>query len=284
METPLKHLENSDKISYFEFCRNILSGEDLSDKFLSASIEWTPFKEFELPKSPGRRGTLSFSEKRIKFPKSQNLNENDKKAMALHSFANHELLAIEMMASALLIYPHLTEDDIRFKKGILTALKDEQKHLRLYIDRINQLGYAFGDFPLNDFFWRQMEKLKTPAQYMAMMSLTFEAANLDFAQYYGKIFREFGDHVTAEIMDTVLEDEIGHVALGAHWMKKWRHDKSLWEYYRESLPWPLTPARSRGIGFDPELHEKAMNDVDFIQSLKNYEDDFRITKRRHESI
>lgn len=284
METPPKHLENSDKISYLEFCQNILLGENLNDKFLSTPVEWTAYKEFELPKSPGRRGSLSFSEKRVKFPKAQNLNENDKKAMALHSFANHELLAIEMMASALLVYPHHTDEDIRFKKGILTALKDEQKHLGLYIDRINQLGYGFGDFPLNDFFWRQMEKLKTPAQYMAMMSLTFEAANLDFAQYYGAIFREFGDLVTAEIMDTVLEDEIAHVALGAHWMKKWRNDKTLWEYYRESLPWPLTPARSRGIGFDPSLHEKAMNDFDFIQSLKNYEDDFRITKRRNESL
>src|SRR5690606_28899320 len=98
------------KISYSEFCQSILLGENLNDKFLSTPVDWTAFKEFELPKSPGRRGALSFSEKRVKFPKAQNLNENDKKAMALHSFANHELLAIEMMASALLVYPHHTEE------------------------------------------------------------------------------------------------------------------------------------------------------------------------------
>src|SRR5690606_37167787 len=143
--------------------------------------------------------------------------ETDKKAVALNSFANHELLAIEMMASALLIYPHKTEDDLRFKKGVLVALKDEQKHLSLYIKRLQSLGYEFGDFPLNDFFWRQMEKLKTPAQYLAVMSLTFEAANLDFAQFYSRIFQEQGDLETARILQTVLEDEIAHVALGAHW-------------------------------------------------------------------
>ncbi|WP_408098867.1 DUF455 family protein [Peredibacter sp. HCB2-198] len=276
---PQKLSENSDKISYYDFAKLVLLGENLEDKLISPTIDWSEWKDFELPKLPGRTGKIAFSDEQIKFPKSARLNETDKKAIALHSFANHELLAIEMMAAALLIYPHKTEDDVRFKRGILTALKEEQKHLSLYIGRLNQLGYQFGDFPLNDFFWRQMEKLKTPSQYAAVMALTFEAANLDFAQHYARLFREFGDIETAQILEIVLEDEIGHVAFGAHWMKKWREDKTLWQYYMDSLPWPLTPARSKGIGFDPKIHERAMSDQDFIQELKNYDDQFQITKR-----
>ncbi len=265
--------------SYKEYAEHILLGGKLEDKYFDSPIEWTAYSEFELPKLPTRTGKMCFSDNQFKFPKPNRLNETDKKAIALHSFANHELLAIEMMAAAILIYPHSSDEDIRFKKGIVTALKDEQKHLGLYIGRLNELGYEFGDFPLNDFFWRQMEKLKTPAQYTAMMALTFEAANLDFAQHYANIFRSFGDEKTAGILDTVLEDEISHVAFGAHWMKRWRGDKKLWDYYRESLPYPLTPARSRGIGFDPSVHSRAMGDDEFIESLKAYDDDFRITKR-----
>lgn len=271
--------ENSDRISYYDFARSILEGETLSHKLLSVNIEWDNWKAFELPGLPGRKDRLSFSDHNIKFPKSSRLHETDNKALALHSFANHELLAIEMMASALLIYPHSTDEDIRFKRGIYTALKEEQKHLGLYIKRLNELGYDLGDFPLNDFFWRQMEKLKTPSQYAAVMALTFEAANLDFAQHYAQIFRSSGDIDTASILDTVLEDEIGHVAFGTYWMKKWRQDKSLWDYYRTSLPWPLTPARSKGIGYDQGLHQKAMNDDDFINQLTSYDDQFKITKR-----
>ena len=271
--------ENTDKINYYDFARLILEGETLEDKFFSPSIEWGEWKEFSLPDKPGRTGRISFSEDQMKFPKANRLNETDKKAMALHSFANHELLAIEMMASAVLLYPHASDEDVRFKRGIVTALKEEQKHLGLYIKRLNELGYEFGDFPLNDFFWRQMHKLKTPAQYASVMALTFEAANLDFAQYYAQIFRELGDHETASILDIVLEDEIGHVAFGAHWMKKWKEDKSLWEHYMVSLPWPLTPARSKGIGFDPAIHQKAMNDEEFVSNLVAFNDDFRITKR-----
>ncbi len=265
--------------SYQDFAKSILLGDKLQDKLTQTTFEWTSWDDFELPASPGRSDRLCFSENQLKFPKTARLNETDKKALALHSFANHELLAIEMMAAALLIYPHHNDEQVRFKKGILTSLKDEQKHLQLYIGRINELGYEFGDFPLNDFFWKQMAKLKTAENYLAVMALTFEAANLDFAQHYAGIFRAFGDEKTAAIMDEVLEDEITHVAFGAHWMKRWRNDKTLWQYYLSSLPFPLTPARSKGMGFDQELHNKAINDDSFIQELTQYDDDFKVTKR-----
>lgn len=267
---------------YRNYAEQILLGENLQDKLLEIPFQWSEWQEYELPKNPGRSKRLAFSEDKLKFPKVTRLNEADKKAMALHSFANHELLAIEMMASALLIYPHKSEADLRFKKGIYSALKDEQKHLSLYISRMNELGFDFGDFPLNNYFWRQMEKLKTPAQYTSVMALTFEAANLDFANYYAGIFRDMGDEKTAGILEEVLEDEISHVAFGAYWMKKWRTDKDLWEYYRSSLPFPMTPARSKGLYFKPELHAKAMGDDDFLKSLIAYEDDFDPTRRKHD--
>ncbi len=265
--------------SYSEFAQQILSGTTLEDKYTDVPFEWSDWQNFELPRLPGRSGKIIFVEKKSKFPKANQLNQTQQKAMAIHSFANHELLAIEMMAAAILVYPHKTEEDIRFKKGILGALKDEQKHLALYIKRLNELGFEFGDFPLNDFFWRQMEKLPTAAHYTAVMALTFEAANLDFAQYYSQVFREYGDEVTASILDTVLEDEISHVSFGAHWMKRWRQDKKLWDYYQECLPWPMTPARSRGLGFDPDLHQKAVQDAEFVKLLDAYDDDYLITKR-----
>jgi uncharacterized ferritin-like protein (DUF455 family) len=278
--TQLRPLENTDNlISYYDYATQILSGTKLEDKYLVATIDWSPWKEWELPASPGREGRIAFSEDKIKFPKAPNLKDKQNTAIALHSFANHELLAIEMMAAAILLYPHTTEEDIRFKRGIVSALKDEQKHLKLYIQRLNELGYEFGDFPLNDFFWRQMPKLKTPAQYTAVISLTFEAANLDFAQHYSKLFRSFGDDRTADILDIVLEDEISHVAFGAHWMKRWRDDRDLWNYYLTSLPHPLTPARGKGIGFDPKIHDRAMNDLEFTKNLDLFEDPYKITKR-----
>ena len=65
-------------------------------------------------------------------------------------------------------------------------------------------------------------------------------------------------------------------------MKNWKKDQTLWDYYRTSLPWPVTPARSKGIEFDSELHLKAVGDSDFIQRLSEYNDDFKVTRRPKE--
>jgi uncharacterized ferritin-like protein (DUF455 family) len=272
--------ESTDEISYYDFSRSILEGENLENKLFNSSIAWDPYQNYSLPLLPGRSKRISFSDKQLKFPKVSRLNENDKKAMALHSFANHELLAVEMMAAALLIYQHDGVDSLRFKKGILSALKDEQKHFKMYVTRLNELGYEFGDFPLNDFFWRQMDKLQTPAQYSAVMSLTFEAANLDFAHYFSQIFRQMEDHKTAEILDIVLEDEITHVAFGSYWLKKWKNNSQLWDYYLQNLPWPLTPARSKGLSFNTTLRLRAIGESEFVTSLSSYKDDFEITTRK----
>jgi uncharacterized ferritin-like protein (DUF455 family) len=267
-----------------EFAKSILLGDSLEEKLLTwdqsgVNIDWGDPVDFVLPKTPARAKKIILSEKNIRFPKGH-LHENEKKAIALNSFANHELLATEMMAAALLIYPHHTDELKKFKLGILSALQDEQKHFRLYTERLNEIGYEFGDFPLNDFFWRQMEKLKTPSQYLSTMALTFEAANLDFAFHYQKMFEEIGDFKTASVLEIVVKEEISHVGLGIHYLNKWKGDKTLWEYYRETLPYPLTPARAKGKIFNTELREKAKMPPEFITGIKDYDDDFKVTKRK----
>ena len=186
-----------------------------------------------------------------------------------------------MMACALLQFPERNEDDRKFKIGIINTIRDEQKHFKLYVHRLNELGYEFGDFPLNDFFWKQMQKIKTPESFIGVMSLTFESANLDFALHYKQIFEQLEDHETAKVLDIVYHDEISHVAFGVHYADRWRNEKSLWEYYLSVLPFPLTPARSRGIGFHEQSRFDAGLSLDFINSLKNYSDTFHVTKRKY---
>lgn len=273
-----------------DWAKQLLLAPDLASKLSTLSITapmgiWD--SSFRLPSTPGRDDRLAFSDKKIKFPKQNALDRALPRAQAIHSFANHELLAIEMMASALLIYPHseTNPESIRYKRGIMSALRDEQKHLTLYIKRIQELGYDFGDFPLNDFFWRQMDRLKTPASFLSLMALTFESANLDFALFYEEKFREVGDFQTADVLKIVFEDEITHVALGAHWLSNWKGNETLWNYYRTTLPFPITPARSRGLVFRPETRLKAGLPQDWINELQIYVDPFKVTQRRgiHES-
>jgi uncharacterized ferritin-like protein (DUF455 family) len=267
---------------WYEWAEGIVLGPNLEDKLAPPprDILFSEPFSFKLPDVPARSSKTQFSDKQIKFPKKYQLHEKDKMSLALNAFANHELLALEIMAEALLYFPHNTEEGKRFKRGIISALVDEQKHFSLYTERMNELGYEFGDFPLNDFFWRQMGKLTTPEAYIASMSLTFEAANLDFSRYYSKIFSELGDEKTSNILETVYLDEISHVAFGFNYLKRWSNNKTLWDYYQELLPWPLTPARSKGISFHSDSRFLAGMSEEFVHQLIHFEDPFRITKRK----
>ena len=268
---------------YRDFARQVLEGESLEDKLLSSKdiILTEQIQDYELPQNPGRTKRLEFNNEQVKFPRSASFHLEDKRGLALHFFANHELLAIEMMAAALLIYPDTGKEMIQFRKGLIKTIQDEQKHLKMYLARMKEFGIELGDFPLNDFFWRSMEKLKTPSHFYSAMAMTFESANLDFAQFYEQSFKAVEDFKTAEIMRVVLEDEISHVALGAHWLNQWRGNQDLWNYYRTHLPGVMTPARAKGIQFDKEIRKKAGLDDAFIQSLDEFRDEFKVTNRKN---
>lgn len=263
-----------------EYARQILEGESLEDKLLSSKdLEFDDaLVLYELPKNPGRIKRLEFNNEQVKFPRNTSFHLEEKRGLALHFFANHELLAIEMMAAALLMYPNTPT---AFKKGLVKTIQDEQKHLKMYIARMREFGIELGDFPLNDFFWRSMEKMDTPTKFYAAMAMSFEAANLDFAQFYEQGFRAVEDFKTADIMRVVLEDEISHVALGAHWLNQWRGNMDLWNYYKSNLPGVMTPARAKGIHFDKEIRLKAGLDQSFITSLDEFRDEFKVTNRRN---
>lgn len=269
----------------YEYARLLLESPYLADKLTTSDI--VEDLSFYKTKSgiqdlvPSREPKIQFSQDQIKFPKKGSFHLDEKKAMALHFFANHELLAIEMMATALMYIP--VEDKAQYKRiasGLMTTIDDEIKHFKLYRSRMNDYGIDFGDLPVNDFFWRQMQKITSFEEYFAVMALTFEAANLDFAKYYRDIFSGVGDKKSAAVLNVVYEDEISHVGLGIHWLNRWRNDKSLWDFYIQSLPDLLSPARAKGMIFDHEGRVRTGMDNDFISRIENYKDEFIVTNRK----
>ena len=272
-----------------EYARKILFGEHLEEKLLDRSvIQWKEtdmsYSGATLPEYPARAPKIAISAEQSKFPKISSLHIKERRGAALHFFANHELLAIEMLAAALYLFPCQSQEDLSFKKTLVSTLGDEQKHFSLYLKRMKDFGVNFGDYHLNDFFWKYMKKVQSPQQFLSILALTFESANLDFSRYYEEVFTELGDHETAKIMAEVYADEISHVAVGAYWLKKWRDDRELWDYYRTNLPQLLTPARAKGVVFDRQGRLKAGLDEEFVDQLFAYRDDFKVTNRRQSRV
>jgi uncharacterized ferritin-like protein (DUF455 family) len=222
---------------------------------------------------PGRPPDLMPRKKaeRSSLPKAAQFVDEEQRGILLHFFANHELLATELMALALLKFPEAPK---AFRIGLARTLREEQRHTRWYMERMSQCGVRFGDFPVNRFFWDMIAPMESPLDYVSRLSLTFEQANLDYAKHFAAMMRECGDDRTAAILERIYKDEIGHVGYGLKWFRKWKREgESDWQAFGRSLRFPLSPSRAKGNGapFNAEGRAAAGLDEDFIRNLRVFE-------------
>jgi len=223
------------------------------------------------PEMPGRPTELRFKSResgKSEFPGAHRLGDERERGRLLHFFANHELLATELMALVLLRFP---DAPAAFRRGVLQTLKDEQEHTRLYLERMKACGVQFGELPVSGYFWRVVSSMENPMDYVAGLSLTFEQANLDFARHFARGFAEAGDEATARLLDRIHRDEIAHVAYGLKWFRRWKNpDESDWEAFCRQLRFPLSPQRAKGFALNFEARRIAGFDTRFIAELDVY--------------
>lgn len=256
------------------FAERILFGTSLDEKLVSPEsvTDFLAVRLDYLPEYPNRPEALRLDgdgpRRKVPFPGLHELDDARTRGHVLHFFANHELLALELMALLLLRFP---EAPASFRMGIFHTMVEEQGHLRMYRERMELAGVEFGEIPVNAFFWRVLRDVQSPLEFVAGMSMTFEQANLDFAGYYARAFRKIGDIETADVLDIVYEEEIGHVRHGVQWFDRWRpKERSRFRAFEVVLPEGLSPIRAKGTGFDIEARRLAGLDDDFIEHLRLY--------------
>jgi uncharacterized ferritin-like protein (DUF455 family) len=254
-----------------ELAERVLFATTLEEKLQCPAIitDARPGPAIESPAMPGRPKELTFKitgTSRGEFPGTQHLEKERERGRLLHFFANHELLATELMALVLLRFP---DAPAAFRKGVLETLKDEQEHTRLYIERMKGCGIQFGELPVSGYFWRAVSGMENPMDYVAGLSLTFEQANLDFARHFSNCFAEVGDADSAKLLQKIYRDEIGHVAYGLKWFRRWKNPTdSDWEAFCRHLKFPLSPSRAKGFSLNVEGRRAAGLGLDFIEHLK----------------
>lgn len=254
-----------------EFAERVLFSTSLEEKLAPARglTDDEPGPAFGAPGEPGRPADLRMRSGGVRadFPAAAKLIDEEQRGILLHFFANHELLATELMALVLLKFP---EAPAEFRRGIVQTLHEEQLHTKWYLRRMEECGVRFGGFTLNRFFWDSIAPMETPLDYVTRLSLTFEQANLDYARHYSGLMRDAGDDKTARILSRIYHDEIGHVGYGLKWFRRWKEaGASDWEAYRRQLHFPLSPARGRGNApFNAEGRRQAGLTETFIREIE----------------
>lgn len=253
-----------------EFAHRILASPVIADKLRAVEGPVTDDNPgpAERVARPARPPELQFAGRKQAplMPAPEAFRDPAKRAVAHHIMANHELQALEVMAWTLCAFP---DAPTAFRRGMLDVMADEQRHTRMHVERLEELGLRFGDYPVNGYFWQKAQDFQSPLDYLAGLPLTFEACNLDHTLQFEEWFAAVGDKKGAGIMRAIHRDEIQHVAFGLHWLRELKApQQDDWDAYREHLHWPLRPEKAKGKAFHRHPRREAGMSDEFIDRVE----------------
>ena len=141
-------------------------------------------------------------------------------ASLLHAVCHIEFNAINLALDAVWRFHGMPA---AYYTDWLRVAYEESQHFELLRTHLKHLGYAYGDFDAHDGLWQMCERTSDDVlARMALVPRTLEARGLDATPLIqAKLLKVDTPDATRaiEILDIILRDEVGHVAIGNHWYR-----------------------------------------------------------------
>lgn len=150
------------------------------------------------------------------------------RAALVHAICHIEFNAINLALDAVWRFDGMPE---RFYTDWAQVAREEAHHFALLRNHLRGMAskpdgaprWDYGDFPAHDGLWEMCDK--TAGDVLARMALvprTLEARGLDATPQIQAKLRQVGtpdSKAAVAILDIILRDEVGHVAIGNHWYR-----------------------------------------------------------------
>ena len=169
----------------------------------------------EPPDLPGR------PERPLLVPPTQvrqrSVHTREGRAVLIHSLAHIELNAVNLALDVIWRFPGLPD---AFYADWWTVAREEARHFGLLRQHLASLGHQYGDFPAHQGLWEMAEKTRDDLlARLALVPRILEARGLDMSPLIRDKLIQAGDADGAAILEVILHDEIGHVAIGNRWYR-----------------------------------------------------------------
>lgn len=144
------------------------------------------------------------------------------RAILLHAIAHIEFnaidLAFDMAARFSGQIAGFGLDSEQFIADWVRIGQEEATHFRMIEARLASYNASYGDFPAHDGLWEAAEKTRHDVvARLVIAPMILEARGLDVTPAMATRLRSAGDFESADVLDTIYREEIGHVACGKHW-------------------------------------------------------------------
>jgi len=148
------------------------------------------------------------------LPRRQ-LGTREGHAAFVHAICHIEFTAINLALDAVVRFEDMPA---LFYADWLAVAADEARHFSMLAEHLATLGYGYGDFDAHNGLWDMAERTADDVlRRMALVPRVMEARGLDVTPGMIVRLRAIGDEAGARILEHILDDEIGHVAIGSRW-------------------------------------------------------------------
>jgi uncharacterized ferritin-like protein (DUF455 family) len=144
-------------------------------------------------------------------------NTHEGRGALIHAVAHIEFNAINLAWDAVYRFRDMPR---RYYDDWVRVADEEAYHFSLLRDRLRGLGYDYGDFAAHNGLWEMARDTAHDVLVrMALVPRVLEARGLDVTPGMMARLRTAGDEETIALLEIILRDEIGHVAIGTHWFR-----------------------------------------------------------------
>ncbi len=179
---------------------------------VSCQPELSPAVPVPVPGRPARPemvSALAVDKRKLSTPEGR--------AALIHSLAHIEFNAINLALDAIYRFRDLPKD---YYGDWLQVAAEESGHFILLRNHLRTLGYDYGDFTAHNGLWDMAVLTAHDTMVrMALVPRVMEARGLDVLPGIMHKFRSSGSHEIVSILEIILRDEVGHVAIGNRWYK-----------------------------------------------------------------
>ncbi len=192
------------------------------------------------------------------------LGSEEGRAAFIHAIAHIEFNAINLALDAVYRFRDLPDD---FYTDWLKVGVEEALHFSLLRERLREIGHDYGDFVAHNGLWEMTVKTAhDPMIRMALVPRVLEARGLDVTPGMMQRLLAAGDQATVDILEIILRDEIGHVAIGSRWYhylcdqrgldRQQTFKKLVLEYMKKPLRGPFHTEARLQAGFTSQELER----------------------------
>ena len=190
-------------------------------------------------------------------------NEANRRAL-LHAVAHIELNAIDLAFDIVARFGKMMPRS--FTDDWIGVGDDEARHFSLVNSRLKAHQSYYGELPAHDGLWESaMDTSDNLAARLAVVPMVLEARGLDVTPAMIKQFANAGDNTSVDVLQTIFDDEIGHVAVGSRWFKflagKLDKQADVWfqqlvtKYFHGHLKPPFNTAARNQAGLPKDFYE-----------------------------